>query len=152
MATKKARLNPTRLALDECARRGWIAEKVEQRLPRCFVTKDFLGCIDIIALAGRTILGIQVTSRSNHASRRNKAIAEPRLHAWFNAGGRMAIWSYDTDPSKGIVFREEEILVESIILGRPERPASCSATEAAPPTAPCPAASSADDSSPPVAP
>lgn len=112
MATKKkaARLSPTKLALDECARRGWIAEKVEQRLPRCFVTKDFLGCIDILALTDTSFLGIQVTSRSNHASRRTKALLEPRLRRWFKLGGRFAVWSYDTDPAKGIVFREEEIL------------------------------------------
>ena len=107
---KKAKLSPTKLALDECARRGWIAEKVEQRLPRCFITKDFLGCIDILALTDTSFLGIQVTSRSNHAARRTKALLEPRLRRWWKLGGRFAVWSYDTDPAKGIVFREEEIL------------------------------------------
>lgn len=40
------------------------------------------------------IIGIQATSGSNHASRVNKAFAEPRLQQWLAAGGRFQVWSW----------------------------------------------------------
>jgi hypothetical protein len=130
-------VSPTARALAECRKRGWIAQTVEQTIPRTFIKRDFLGVIDIIALtpskeqvgglccvykrpydccAGEytcatcgttntvvpgTILGIQVTSGSNHAARIAKAKAEPRLTAWLNAGARFVVWSFAKQGARG---------------------------------------------------
>jgi hypothetical protein len=92
---RKKAIPVTSMALAECRARGWDADKVEQRIPHCFVTRDLFGCIDIVAMTGITFLGIQVTSGSggNHAARRAKAIAEPRLRRWLELGGRFEVWS-----------------------------------------------------------
>ncbi len=93
--------SPTQRALQECRRRGWEAEVVEKRLPKVFITKDLFGVIDIVALTGDTILGIQVTSGTNHAARRAKALAEPRLRLWLERGGQFAVWSYEKQGARG---------------------------------------------------
>jgi len=55
-------ISPNARALAECRRRGWPAQTVEQRIPHTFITRDLFGVIDIVALAGPRIIGIQVTS------------------------------------------------------------------------------------------
>lgn len=105
-------------ALAECRKRGWDADKVEQRLPRCFITRDLFGCIDILAMTENTFLGLQVTAGDNHAARKAKAMAEPRLRRWLQLGGRFAIWSYDKRGGAGTrqvrVLREEEITLQDL--------------------------------------
>lgn len=93
----------TALALAEMRRRGWDAEKVEQRLPHCFITRDLFNVIDIVALGEGTIIGVQVTGGDggNHAARRAKAIAEPRLRRWLEYGGRFEVWSYALRGARG---------------------------------------------------
>lgn len=120
-APKKKRKKPfaaTAHALAECRKRGWDADKVEQRLPRCFITKDLFGCIDVLAMTESTLLGIQVTAGEHHASRRTKAMAEPRLRRWLQLGGRFAIWSYDKRGAAGArklyQLREEEITLQDL--------------------------------------
>jgi hypothetical protein len=143
-------MSPTARALAECKRRGWIAQVVEQTIPRTFIKRDFLGVIDIIAVTqskenigglccvykrpysagpgeytcdrcGVTntvipgkIVGIQVTSGTNHAARINKAKAEPRLSAWLAAGARFAVWSFAKRGGRGKrktwQLREQEVL------------------------------------------
>lgn len=100
---RKKPISTTAMALAECRKRGWDADKVEQRLPRCFITRDLFGCIDIVALGEGTIIGLQVTGgqAGNHAARRAKAIAEPRLRRWLAAGGRFEVWSYALRGAKG---------------------------------------------------
>lgn len=133
-------MTPTARALAECRRRGWIAQVVEQTIPHSFIKRDFLGCIDIIALVpgqewpggfccmykrpyvtkpgdgtytctecGNTnswktpphVLGIQVTSGTNHAARIAKIAAEPRMRKWCESGGKVEVWSYSKRGGKG---------------------------------------------------
>lgn len=114
--------SPTALTLEECRRRGWIAQTVEQTIPRTFIKRDFLGVIDIIAVAPPVvvgglvvhpggIIGIQATSGSNHASRVNKALEEPRLVAWLRAGGRFQVWSWSKCVG-GWDLRDEEAFIK----------------------------------------
>lgn len=130
-------MSPTARTLKECRKRGWIAQVVEQTIPRTFIKRDLFGIIDVIAVTpskkaigglccvykqpydakpgehtcdscGTTntvtpgeIIGIQATSGTNHAARRDKALAEPRLQAWLDAGGRFAIWSWRKAGARG---------------------------------------------------
>lgn len=94
-------MSPTARALKDARDLGWTAEKVEHRLRRN-VTRDFLGCIDVIALTPLDTIGIQVTSGSNHAARVAKAKAEPRLRVWLSGAHRyFAVWSYSKKGKAG---------------------------------------------------
>lgn len=82
---------------------------------------DLLGVIDIIALDGG-IVGIQTTSGANHAARRAKALAEPRLRQWIAAGGRFALWSWSKRGPAGKRKRWElrvEQITEEMFGGLP---------------------------------
>jgi len=72
-----------------------IAEVVERWIPRAFVRKDFIGCIDILAFAKNGaesgVIGIQATSLANVSHRVAKAKASPLLPHWLQAGNRFAV-------------------------------------------------------------
>jgi hypothetical protein len=86
-------MSPTQRTLAECRRRGWEADIVERRVHR-FVTKDFLGCIDIIAITPDGFLGIQACAGASHAARASKCRQQPRLATWFDRGAQVAVWSW----------------------------------------------------------
>lgn len=92
---KKAK-SPTARSLEELRKRGYICQVVEHRIPKSFVTVDFIGCIDIIAFRDGEIVGVQATSDSggNHSARRHKILAEPRARKWLEAGGKLWLWSW----------------------------------------------------------
>ncbi|HYM95805.1 MAG TPA: hypothetical protein VET26_00755 [Candidatus Sulfotelmatobacter sp.] len=99
---KRKGRSPTSRSLEYCDEKlGWIAGVVERRIPYKFITIDLFGCIDIVAIAGDRIIGIQATSDDNHASRRTKALAEPRLRAWLAAGGGFEVWSWGKKGAAG---------------------------------------------------
>lgn len=105
---------PRTLAL--LARRGWTAQVVERRIPFNHVTVDLWGCIDLLAMhPERGIMGVQVCAAASHATRRTKALAEPRLATWLASGGAMAIWSWAKRGAAGEralwELREERIVL-----------------------------------------
>lgn len=61
------------------------------------VRKDLFGFIDIVAIDGEGIIGIQVGAASGHSSHRKKILIECRHAAmkWLRAKGRIEIWSWD---------------------------------------------------------
>jgi hypothetical protein len=69
-------------------REGHAADIVERRLPRCFVTRDFLGLFDVLAVRADSpgVLGVQSTSAANHASRVRNLLEAPALRVWIGAG------------------------------------------------------------------
>lgn len=74
---------------------GYLVEKVEQRLPipTKFVTRDLFACIDLIAMkAGRPLLALQVTSRSNVNARMEKS--RERAQVWVRTGNRFQVRGY----------------------------------------------------------
>ena len=90
-------MTPTQRTLKECKARGWEAQVVEKFN---WVTKrrhDLFGCIDIVAITDRGILGIQATSNltgGNGSTRLKKILAEPRMLAWLKAGARLEVWAF----------------------------------------------------------
>lgn len=109
-----AKTSPTQRTLAECRKRGYVAQTVEQTIPRTFIKRDLFGCIDIIAITPKGILGIQATGGTgNHAHRIAKIKAEPRIAKWIAAGARMAVWSWNKRGARGETkrwtLREEEI-------------------------------------------
>lgn len=96
---------------------GYIAEIVEKTIPRMFIKKDFIGCIDIIAFhaeLGHTI-GVQVTSSDHFANRHAKILAEPRAEKWLRAGNRIIVhgWSKKGKAGKRKLYslREQEVFL-----------------------------------------
>ncbi len=85
---------PTARSLAEVRKLGGIAGVVERRLPHSFVTVDFLGFIDIIALLDGKFIGIQATSGSNCMARIKKIRMEPRAAVWLACGGLIEVWAW----------------------------------------------------------
>lgn len=105
------------MALRDLREMGFTCDKVEQTLPKCFITKDFIGCVDVIAFrSGFGILGVQVTGGGNHSHRVEKSLAEPRLRKWIESGGRFEVWSYDKRGGSGerqiFKLRRQELRIE----------------------------------------
>lgn len=104
-------MSPTQRALAECKRRGYVAQVVERFNSFTKRRHDLFGCIDIVAVAKGAglgslyvpgaIIGIQVTSGTNHAARIAKIKAEPRMAAWAKAGGLVWVWSWALRGGRG---------------------------------------------------
>lgn len=121
-----SKTSPTQRALAECRRRGYEAQVVERWNWHAKKRVDLFGCIDIIAVdppltawgqveqPGR-IIGIQVTSGTNHAARVAKIKAEPRMTAWAKAGGLVWVWSFAKRGAQGKrktwTLRETEVVL-----------------------------------------
>jgi hypothetical protein len=94
--------SPTSRSLALLRQRGYVAEKVEQRLTfKGFVTRDLFGCIDLLACRPGEIVGVQTTSRSNLSSRRLKSMNCPGLLAFLQAGGRFRLHGWGKVGAKG---------------------------------------------------
>ncbi len=110
MAKKKSSTSPTARTLQLCRKVGWEAGVVERRLPKCFITVDLFGFVDVVALDGQRFVGIQTTSGDNMASRVTKTLAEPRAMLWLQHGGRIIIHGWvQRLPSKRWECREREL-------------------------------------------
>lgn len=103
-------MSPTQRSLAFCRRRGMTAQVVERWNPYARVRHDLFGCIDIVACVApgfappgirNGILGIQACAAASHAARRAKAMAEPRLRQWLDAGGQFEIWSWGKKGARG---------------------------------------------------
>ena len=93
-------MSPTARTLAHLRKLGYTAEKVEQRLPipGKYVTRDFLECIDILAMRpDEPVLGVQCTSHSNLSNREKKCIEKG--HLWLSTGSRLEAWAWR--PIKG---------------------------------------------------
>jgi len=84
-------LTPTQRTLKLLRDRGWTADVVERWIPGAFIRKDYLGIIDIIALTGQEIIGVQSCgeSFSGHA-KKIEDHAENALR-WLTSGGRLLL-------------------------------------------------------------
>jgi hypothetical protein len=95
-----AGVSPTQRAMKECRSRGWIPWVVEKWNPHAKIKQDMYGCIDVIAITPDEIIGLQITSGSNHASRRAKCLEEPRMKDWCAVAG-LEVWSYAKQGARG---------------------------------------------------
>lgn len=92
---------------------------VERWNPYARIRQDLFGCIDIVALEPHTaIIGVQTTSGSNLAARRTKALAEPRLRLWLEAGGAFTLHGWSKQGQRGKrklwTLREEQITLADL--------------------------------------
>lgn len=80
---------------DHLVKQGYTVEKTEHYNYFTKRRSDLLGVADLIALDGKDIILVQVTSRSNLSARRRKAERQPKLRLWLEAGGKFTLHGWD---------------------------------------------------------
>lgn len=80
-------MTPTQRTLKHLRDAGYRAEVVEKRLPKCFITKDLFGFIDVLAIGNGETVAVQTTSDSHVANRIAKiadceAVGDVRKAGW----------------------------------------------------------------------
>jgi hypothetical protein len=80
---------------------GIDAQIVEKIVPHGYTKIDLFGSIDIVALPGHQILGIQTTTGEHHAERETKAATNVRLAKWIANGGGFEVWSWAKRGKRG---------------------------------------------------
>ena len=88
-----------RASIQHMEANGWTCSVVEQRIPHCFITRDFCNFADLICFSPvRGIMAVQVTggaSTSNFHARVDKIKAEPRAAIWLASKGRIQVHSWE---------------------------------------------------------
>ncbi len=86
-ATKRS---PSALSAEYLRERGYLVDCVERWIPGANIRRDMFGLFDLAAIRpGQLgVLGVQVTSRANAASRRTKMQESGHLSTWLAAGNR----------------------------------------------------------------
>jgi hypothetical protein len=90
------------------------------------ISRDFLGCIDIIVVSHRElgVLAIQATSLPNLSARLAKARSKAELKVWLRAGGRFEVWGWTQRAGRWHVQRvavQAEALVGVAVQAMPRR-------------------------------
>jgi len=92
MKTKKAKpFAANNASVKMLEAEGWTVGVVEQRIPHTFITRDFFGFADLIAVSPRGIMAIQVTGGGNGPARIAKIRQEARAGIWLASGGRIVV-------------------------------------------------------------
>ena len=96
-------MSPTQRARSLCRANGWTSQIVERFNTWAKVRVDLFGVIDLLVLDGNGggPLGVQVCASGDHAKRRTKALAEPKLREWLASPARFEIWSFAKRGERG---------------------------------------------------
>lgn len=89
-------MTPTARTLAECRRVGWEAAVAEKWIEATKQRKDLFGFIDVVALTGSSIVGIQATSGGEVSRRVEKIRSQCReqAEAWLDSGGLIEVWGW----------------------------------------------------------
>lgn len=100
--------SPTSRSLKHLRAQGWTAQVVERWIPGANLRKDLFGGIDIVAIGGTDeigpmfdTVGVQSTSDSNVAARREKMLAIPELKLWLECGNQLVIHGWAKKGPRG---------------------------------------------------
>lgn len=110
-------MTPTQRTLKLLRDRGWTADVVERWIPGAFIRKDYLGIIDIIALTGREIIGVQSCGESFSEHAKKIADHAEGANRWLESGGRLLLvgWRPKKVKRGGVAmkyeFREKEFFL-----------------------------------------
>lgn len=97
-------MSPTRRCLAHAKALGWTVQVVEHWNAFAQRRVDLFGCIDLVVLTndpGVGPLGVQACAGASHATRRIKALAEPRIRRWLEQPARFEIWSWAKRGARG---------------------------------------------------
>lgn len=110
-------LSPTELSLKLFRSQGYLAEVVERWLPRANVRKDLFNVIDLIAIDGKCIAGVQVTTLSSYRSHVAKLKEyDANLKLWLSSGGQFIMHCWGT---RSVNKRKVRRVLESIAHLKP---------------------------------
>lgn len=104
--------SPTARSLALLRARGYVCEVVERRLPRCFITKDLFGFIDILAIKDGQVLAVQTTSGGSGghvAARIHKIANSPLVGAVRDCGWSIHVHGWRKNAEGRWVCREEDV-------------------------------------------
>ena len=89
-------ISPTQRTLKYLRDKGYTAQVVEHWHFYAKKRIDLFGIIDIVAIHPDQIgvTGIQCTAHPNGSTRMNKALAEPRLKIWLDAGNQFYVYEW----------------------------------------------------------
>lgn len=90
-AKKRKSGSPTQRTLAMLRRQGWTAAVSEHWNQYARIRQDLFGIIDVVALTGERIIGVQTTSATNVSARRRKIVGSPEAARWVQSGGRLFI-------------------------------------------------------------
>lgn len=88
---KKSSTSPTQRTLKLCRDHGWTVQVVERWNPFAKIRQDLFGFIDLVAMDGVNIIGIQSTSGDNVSKRLDKIRANDKSAEWLRSGGRLFV-------------------------------------------------------------
>ncbi len=76
---------PVQRTMEWLRAQGYTVDKVEHRVPKSLVTRDFMGFADVLAINPRFkgVLAVQATTGAHLAERVAKVQAEPRAGLWL---------------------------------------------------------------------
>lgn len=80
--------SPTQRSLKLLRDAGYLCQIVERWNPHAKVRSDLFGFIDILAVRGDTVIGVQTTSANNMAARVAKIRALPTFKDWLHSPSR----------------------------------------------------------------
>ena len=86
--------SPTQLTKKHCAKLDWVVTVAEYWNSFARIRQDLFGFIDLVALTGESIIGIQATTRGNVASRKAKIDALEAAVEWQKSGGIIEVWGW----------------------------------------------------------
>src|SRR5580765_6398793 len=90
MPMRATKRTPSALSRTWLEERGYEVDITERFIPGANIRRDLFGLFDLAAIhPGQLgVLGVQVTSRANAASRRTKMQESGHLSTWLAAGNR----------------------------------------------------------------
>jgi hypothetical protein len=107
-------MTPTARCLTDLRKLGATCAVVERWNQWAKKRIDLFNFADLLAIVGRSIVALQVTTGANHSARKAKILAEPKALAWVKAGGLIELWSYSKMGARGKrkvwTVRKEEII------------------------------------------
>ena len=92
---KKAK-SPMSLTLNYLRKRGCLCVTTERWVKMAGgngFRKDVLGG-DLLAICGKSLINIQATSASHHATRVRKSLSNPEIFAYLGTGNLFQVWSW----------------------------------------------------------
>ncbi len=95
--------SPTARTLEALRKLGCLCQVVEHWNAFSRRRIDLYGIIDVVAIRADVpgVTGIQATSTANLTARVKKALAEPALLVWLQAGNRFSCWGWAKRGKKG---------------------------------------------------
>ena len=83
--------SPTQRTLALLRKEGWTAEVTEKWIPGATIRRDLFGFIDVLAIRGKEIIGVQSTSYANTSARVKKIAESEHVGAVREANIQIAV-------------------------------------------------------------